>query len=98
MKYGGKPVNLQLLTYQTPIMQKTIEDFILNYLDESFATPAKTNSHLRNDLKIDSLEVIAMSIAIEDRFEIHIPDKEIHKWDTVQDIIDYTYYLVSQKG
>ncbi|NPA11464.1 MAG: acyl carrier protein, partial [Epsilonproteobacteria bacterium] len=37
----------------------------------------------------DSLDVVEMIMALEEKFEIEIPDSEAEKIQTVQDVIDY---------
>ncbi len=41
------------------------------------------------DLNINSLELISLICAIEDAFEIEIPDKEIRKIITIGDLIAF---------
>lgn len=42
-----------------------------------------------SDIDIDSLDQIELVMAIEDEFEIEIPDEVSEKWVTVQHIVDY---------
>ena len=44
---------------------------------------------LRNDLKINSYDFIQVICAIEDEFNIEIPDKELVKMITVGDVTEY---------
>lgn len=46
-------------------------------------------SHLYDDLRIDSLDLVEIVIAFEDEFDIEIEEDDDEKWCTVQDIIDY---------
>jgi acyl carrier protein len=41
------------------------------------------------DLGADSLDVVEMIMALEEKFEIEIPDSDAEKIQTVQDVVDY---------
>ncbi len=49
----------------------------------------KEESKLKEDLGIDSLDAVEISIALEDSFEISIPQEKVAEFVTVQDIVDY---------
>ncbi len=44
---------------------------------------------LRNDLKINSYDFVQVICAIEDEFDIEIPDRDLAKMITVGDVTDY---------
>ncbi len=44
---------------------------------------------LRNDLKINSYDFVQVICAIEDEFDIEIPDRALAKMITVGDVTDY---------
>lgn len=44
---------------------------------------------LAEDLEADSLDAVELNMAIEEAFEISIPDEELAKFKTVKDIVDY---------
>ena len=44
---------------------------------------------LKEDLGIDSLDAVEISIALEEAFDISIPQEELAKFATVQDIVDF---------
>jgi len=46
-------------------------------------------SHFINDLHFDSLAVVEFAMAVEDEFEISIPDEEMDRLQTVGDVIDH---------
>jgi acyl carrier protein len=48
-----------------------------------------------NDLKADSLAIVEVVLALEEQFEIEIPDEDTEKIKTVRDAIDY---IKAQKG
>ena len=46
-------------------------------------------SNLIGDLGADSLDVIDLAMSIEDEFDIEVPDDEIEKIKTVDDIVRF---------
>lgn len=55
-------------------------------LEDSSVTPEK---NLVTDLGADSLDTIELVMAIEDEFNLEIPDEDAEKCVTVQDVINY---------
>ena len=49
----------------------------------------KTESSFVDDLGADSLDTVELVMALEDEFEMEIPDEEAEKIATVQNAIDY---------
>lgn len=47
------------------------------------------DSSFQDDLEADSLDVVELIMAIEDEFDIEIPDEEAEKIATVKDAVDY---------
>lgn len=47
------------------------------------------DSILRRDLKINSYDFIQVICAIEDEFDIEIPDKDLTSLITVGDVVEY---------
>jgi acyl carrier protein len=47
-------------------------------------------SILIKDFGADDLDIVEITMEIEDEFEISIPDKDLEKWKTVEDIFLYT--------
>ncbi len=54
-------------------------------IDESLITP---EARLKEDLDIDSLAAVELSLELETEFDVQIEDEELEKLVTVQDIID----------
>lgn len=48
-----------------------------------------TETRIAEDLNADSLDVVELLMAIEDEFEITIPDEEIENMKTIGDVVDY---------
>ena len=53
--------------------------------DENKITP---EASIADDLSIDSLDAVEIVMALEEEFGIKIPDEELGKLKTVQDIVD----------
>lgn len=41
------------------------------------------------DLKVDSLSALQISVVLEREFEVEVPDRDIDKLLTVQDVVEY---------
>lgn len=48
-----------------------------------------SNSNLRDDLGLDELDYLELTMELEDAFGIRIEDATAENWTTVQDIIDF---------
>ena len=57
----------------------------------------KSESTFIDDLGADSLGLVELVLAFEERFEIDIPDEDTEKIRTVQDAIDYIEKHASKK-
>ena len=49
----------------------------------------KEESKFVEDLGADSLDVVELVMALEEKFDIEIPDDEAEKIQTVQDVVNY---------
>ena len=65
-----------------------IKDIIVEQLsvDEADVT---SETHLMKDLEADSLDAVEIIMAIEDEFEIEVPDEDAEKVQCVGDIVKY---------
>ena len=65
-----------------------IKDIIVEQLsvDESMVTP---ETNLMKDLEADSLDAVEIIMAIEEEFEIEIPDEDAEKFQLVGDLVRY---------
>lgn len=65
-----------------------IIDIIANQLgvDKDTVTP---QANIVDDLGADSLDVVELVMALEEAFDLEIPDEDAEKIRTVQDIFDY---------
>lgn len=66
----------------------TIRDIIVEQLnvEESMVTE---DTNLMKDLEADSLDAVEIIMAIEEQFDIEIPDEEAEKFQTVGDLVEY---------
>ena len=55
----------------------------------------KEDQDFIEDLKADSLAIVEVVLALEEQFEIEIPDEDTEKIKTVRDAIDY---IKAQQG
>ena len=74
------------------ILEK-IQDIISKQLGID-ADSIQPTSNLTSDLDADSIEAVEIIMAIEDEFEIEIPDEKIESIVTVQDLVDFIDSLV----
>jgi acyl carrier protein len=65
-----------------------VKEVIVEQLNVS-PDEVKPESRFVEDLGADSLDVVEMIMALEEKFEIEIPDSEAEKIKTVQDVVDY---------
>lgn len=52
------------------------------------ATKIEPQAQLLSDLDLDSLDTVELSLGLEERFGIEIPDEDLEGVETVQDAID----------
>ncbi len=53
------------------------------------AVAIKPEAHLVDDLDIDSLSMVEIVTAAQDRFSVEIPDSELKHLRTVQDVVSF---------
>jgi acyl carrier protein len=49
----------------------------------------KPEANFQNDLGADSLDIVELVMALEEAFDIEIPDEDAEKIGTVQDAVNY---------
>ena len=47
------------------------------------------DTSLMNDLEADSLDAVEIIMAIEEEFDIEVPDEEAEKFLTIRDMVEY---------
>ena len=65
-----------------------IKEVVVEQLSVS-ADEVKEDAKFVEDLGADSLDVVELVMALEEKFDIEIPDDEAEKIQTVQDVITY---------
>jgi len=65
-----------------------VKEVIVEQLNVN-ADEVKLESNFVEDLGADSLDVVELVMALEEKFEIEIPDSEAEKIATVKDVVDY---------
>jgi acyl carrier protein len=65
-----------------------IKEIIIEQLQSDGAV-ITMDTHLMKDLEADSLDAVEIIMAIEDEFEIEIPDEEAENFQSVGDIVRY---------
>ena len=70
--------------------RKTVKSYIIDLINEyGMITDAHEDIVLLEDGSLDSLDIIEISMDIDVRYNISIPDSVIEEWKTARDIIDY---------
>ena len=62
---------------------------VLKLYDKIDADKLRVESHLVNDMGLDSLDCVEVIMAIEDEFGFEIPDQDAEKLLRVKDIVRY---------
>jgi acyl carrier protein len=69
-------------------MLDKIKEVVAEQLDVS-VDEIKEDSKFVEDLGADSLDVVELVMALEEEFDIEIPDEDAEKIQTVKDALDY---------
>jgi acyl carrier protein len=73
-------------------MAENIEEKVTKIVAEQFEVSldkVMPNSLFMDDLKADSLSVVELVLAVEEAFNLEIPDEDAEKIKTVGDVINY---------
>jgi acyl carrier protein len=73
-------------------MAENIEEKVTKIVAEQFEVPAEKitmKALFMDDLKADSLSVVELVLAIEEAFNLEIPDEDAEKIKTVGDVVNY---------
>jgi acyl carrier protein len=69
-----------------------IQEGLAEIVDEVAGVPADQvtpDKTFVDDLDIDSLSMVEIAVAAQDKFGVEIPDDQLKDLKTVQDVIDY---------
>ena len=69
-------------------IEEKVKQIIVEQLNVEEAEVIPTAS-LQDDLGADSLDIVELTMALEEAFDIEIPDEDAEKIRTVSDAIDY---------
>ena len=69
-------------------LEKEVIDIIANVLEVDKSL-LNVNTNLTKDLDVESLDLVDLVVAFEDKYNLEIPDPDIKNLQTIQDIIDY---------
>ena len=70
-------------------MFEKIKDIIVEQLDLEDADSLTMETSLKDDLDADSLDAVEVIMALEEEFDIEIPDDEAENFKTIGDIVEY---------
>lgn len=66
-----------------------VKEIIVEQLGTSATTTITLESSFLDDLGADSLDIVELIMAIEETFDIEIPDADAEKVTTVGEVVDY---------
>lgn len=75
--------------------EKEIEEIIIDIIakelciNENEINEINLESRIAQDLGADSLDMVELLMALEEKFDITIPDEEVEKMVTVSDVVKY---------
>jgi acyl carrier protein len=70
----------------------SLEDEVKKIVSEKLSVSideVKIDSNFIDDLKADSLDIVELGMAFEDKFGVSIPDEDYEKLRTVKNAVDY---------
>ena len=76
-------------------VEEQIKDIVakIAHVDKSVITREGTFK----DIKADSLDIVQVLVAVEDAFDIEIPDEEAQKFQSFGDLVSYVENHVAEK-
>ena len=78
--------------YNQKIKMEEIQSQVIKIISEQLGkdvSEIQMNSHFIEDLDADSLDTVELVMALEEEFEIDIPDEAAEKISTVQSAVDF---------
>ncbi|CAH2212874.1 acyl carrier protein [Tepidibacter aestuarii] len=70
-------------------MFEKVRDIVADQLGVDNVDEITVETSLIKDLEADSLDAVEIMMALEDEFEIEIPDEEAEKFTCIGDIVKY---------
>jgi len=77
-------------------IEKTLKDIVVRivHCDEEVLTPTST----WQDIKADSLDMVQVLVAVEDAFDIEVPDEDLSEFQNLGDFVKYIEARLAEKG
>lgn len=72
-----------------------IRDIIGDILEIDDLESITMETSIMNDLDADSLDAVEVMMALEDEFDIGIPDEDAEKFENIGDIVKYVEEKIS---
>lgn len=69
-------------------IESTVRDIVVDQLDAKPSEVTRETS-FTDDLEADSLAIVELVLALEEKFDVKIPDDEVDRIKTVGDAVDY---------
>ncbi|WXR61916.1 acyl carrier protein [Peptostreptococcaceae bacterium AGR-M142] len=70
-------------------MFEKVRDIIVDQLGLDNGDEVTPTTSLINDLEADSLDAVEIMMAVEDEFDIEVPDEEAEKFQNIGDIVKF---------
>lgn len=70
-------------------MFEKVRDIIVDQLGLDNGDEITKTTSLINDLEADSLDAVEIMMAVEDEFDIEVPDEEAEKFQNIGDIVKF---------
>ena len=79
-----------------PSVEESLKNIVIKivHCDEEVLTPAST----WQDMKADSLDLVQVMVAVEDAFDIEVPDEDVSDLKNLGDFVQYIEKRVAEKG
>jgi acyl carrier protein len=70
-------------------IEQRVKNILMEMLGADEREVGNSARTLRDDLGADSIDDVEVAMALEEEFNIEIPDEIAEKWVTIQDVVDY---------
>ncbi len=77
-------------------IEESLKDIVVRivHCDEGVLTPTST----WQDIKADSLDMVQVLVAVEDTFDIEVPDEDLGEFQNLGDFVKYIETRLAEKG
>lgn len=79
----------------TESVEKRVKDLVVEKLGVK-EEDVKNEASFADDLGADSLDTVELVMALEDEFDMEVPEEEYEKITTIQEAIDYIKSKIEQ--